>query len=134
MIVTRRDNFNLLTWRFNPLLCTIIHASVQWDFVFARRLLDNTETIERSGRKLNRGQQLLEETRAIGASVLEDLSSQGDAMRRARNRLRDTQDDLSTGSRILSNMIWRVASNKLLLFVVAAVIITLIGVVLYMLV
>ena len=52
------------------------------------RLLDNTETLERGGRKLNQGRRLLAETESIGVEVLSDLGTQRESIQRARNRVR----------------------------------------------
>ena len=51
------------------------------------RLLDNSESLERSSRKLDQGQELLTETEAIGASVLNDLEHQKEVLFRSRNRV-----------------------------------------------
>ena len=51
------------------------------------RLLDNTEALERGGRKLNIGQRLLAETEGVGAAVLEDLSRQRETMQHARAKV-----------------------------------------------
>ena len=51
------------------------------------RLLEDSETIDRSGRKLSRGRRLLEEARSTGAAVLGDLEHQRETLQRARNRV-----------------------------------------------
>ena len=114
------------------------------------RLLDNTETVERSGRKLEQGQQLLEESHDVGVTILNDLATQRETLTRARNRvsnkpsslsyssplkksiftsncfalqLRDTDSDLGTSSRILSGMIVRIQQSKIILSLIGAIII-----------
>ena len=52
------------------------------------RLIDNTETLERSSRKLDQGHILLHETESVGASVLTNLQHQREVLSRARNRVR----------------------------------------------
>ena len=52
------------------------------------RLLENTESLERSSRKLDQGQEILAETESIGASVLNDLEHQKEVLFRSRNRVR----------------------------------------------
>ena len=86
-------------------------------------LLDNTDTLERGSRKLERGHQLLVESETVGASILNDLSLQRDVLVRSRNRLRDTDDDLGTSSRILSGMILRIQQSKMVLAVIAVAIV-----------
>lgn len=55
----------------------------------AFRLLDNSEALERGGRKLNIGQRLLAETEGVGAAVLADLSRQRETMQHARAKVID---------------------------------------------
>ena len=52
------------------------------------RLIDNTENLERSTRKLDQGQELLQESESVGASVLVDLAHQREVLSRSRNRVR----------------------------------------------
>ena len=52
------------------------------------RLIENTESLERSSRKLDQGHDLLHETESVGASVLTDLQHQREVLSRARNRVR----------------------------------------------
>ena len=59
------------------------------------RLLDNTETVERSGRKLEQGQQLLEESHDVGVTILNDLATQRETLTRARNRVSNNTSSLS---------------------------------------
>jgi len=91
-----------------------------------QRLLDNTETMERSSRKLDHGQEMLEESQNVGVTILNDLALQRETISRARNRLRDTDDDLGTSSRILSGMIVRIQQSKIILSVIGAAILILI--------
>ncbi|XP_076368139.1 vesicle transport through interaction with t-SNAREs 1a isoform X4 [Tachypleus tridentatus] len=70
-----------------------------------QRLLDNTERLERSSRKLQAGYGLALETEQIGADVLNSLYSQRETIKKSRDRLRETDDDLGKSSRILSGMI-----------------------------
>merc|ERR1712038_1661200 len=83
------------------------------------RLLDNNESLERGGRKLNIGQRLLAETEGVGAAVLEDLSRQRETLQNARAKPRDTTADLQTSSKVLSKMLHRILQNRVVLFLVA---------------
>ena len=56
-------------------------------YLFSFRLIENTETMERSSRKLDQGRNLLEETQSVGASVLSDLENQRETLMRSRNRV-----------------------------------------------
>jgi len=91
-----------------------------------QRLLDNTETLERSGRKLEQGESMLAETEQVGAGVLSDLAFQREVLTRSRNRLRDTDQDLGTSSRILTGMIVRIQQSKIVLAVIGVVIVSVI--------
>ena len=60
----------------------VLHSSAK------DRLIDNTETLERSSRKLDQGHNLLHETESVGASVLTDLQHQREILSRSRNRVK----------------------------------------------
>ena len=51
------------------------------------RLLDNSERIERSNRKLEQGYRIAVETEQIGAQIMEDLHSQRQTIERSRDRV-----------------------------------------------
>lgn len=51
-------------------------------------LLDNSETLERAGRKLNDGYRVIVETEEIGNQVLKNLAEQRETIQRSRNRVR----------------------------------------------
>lgn len=53
-----------------------------------QRLLDNSERLERSGRKLEEGYRIVVETEEVGNQVLRDLNQQKETIRRARGRVR----------------------------------------------
>lgn len=52
-----------------------------------RRLLDNSERIERTGNRLADGYRTILETEQIGATVLQDLSEQREQIQRSRARV-----------------------------------------------
>lgn len=53
-----------------------------------RKLLDNTERLERTGKTLTEGYRVVLETEQIGAAVLQDLSVQRETIQRSRGRVR----------------------------------------------
>ena len=67
---------------------------------------------------------MLEESERVGAGVLSDLAYQREVLTRSRNRLRDTDGDLGTSSRVLSAMIVRIQSSKIVLAVIGVVIVS----------
>lgn len=85
-------------------------------------LLDNTEKLERSSRRLEAGYQIAVETEQVGQEILENLSHDREKIQRARERLRETDADLGKSSRILTGMLRRIIQNRILLFVLGAVI------------
>ncbi|XP_044294813.1 vesicle transport through interaction with t-SNAREs homolog 1A isoform X9 [Varanus komodoensis] len=68
-------------------------------------LLDNTERLERSSRRLEAGYQIAVETEQIGQDILENLSHDREKIQRARERLRETDANLGKSSRILTGML-----------------------------
>lgn len=52
-----------------------------------RRLLDNSERIERSGNRLADGYRTILETEQLGTAVLQDLSHQRETLQRSRSRV-----------------------------------------------
>ncbi|KAK3590957.1 hypothetical protein CHS0354_034529 [Potamilus streckersoni] len=95
------------------------------------RLLDNTEKLERSSRKLEHGYRVVLETEQIGAQVLEDLSAQRQTIERSRNRLNEMNTTLGRSSRVLSGMMKRLIQNKILLLVLGVVILVVIVLAIY---
>ncbi|XP_077114140.1 vesicle transport through interaction with t-SNAREs homolog 1A isoform X3 [Ranitomeya variabilis] len=70
-------------------------------------LLDNTEKLERSSRRLEAGYQIAVETEQVGQNILENLSQDREKIQRARDRLRETDTNLGKSSRILTGMLRR---------------------------
>uniref|UniRef100_A0A4W3I9H4 Vesicle transport through interaction with t-SNAREs 1A n=1 Tax=Callorhinchus milii TaxID=7868 RepID=A0A4W3I9H4_CALMI len=70
-------------------------------------LLDNTERLERSSRRLEAGYQITVETEQIGQEILENLHHDKEKIQRSRDRLRETDTNLGKSSRILSGMLRR---------------------------
>ncbi|KAJ8941581.1 hypothetical protein NQ314_010356 [Rhamnusium bicolor] len=85
-----------------------------------QRLLDNSETIERTGRKLEEGYRVIVETQEIGTQVLKNLGDQRETMQRSRTRLREADEELGRSGRIMNSMIMRSIQQKLVLFAVCA--------------
>lgn len=86
-----------------------------------RRLLDNSERIERTGNRLTEGYKTILETEQIGNAVLQDLSTQRETIKQSRSRLREADEDLRQSSRIMNSMIMRSLRERAVLFGVIAV-------------
>ncbi|XP_055639675.1 vesicle transport through interaction with t-SNAREs homolog 1A [Toxorhynchites rutilus septentrionalis] len=87
-----------------------------------RRLLDNSERLERTGNYLKDSYRVVLETEQIGTQVLQDLSEQRETIQRARGRLRETDAELGRSSRLLNSMILRALREKIVLISVAVAI------------
>ncbi|CAH0720556.1 unnamed protein product, partial [Brenthis ino] len=83
-----------------------------------RKLLDNTEHLERTGKNLNEGYRVVLETEQIGAAVLQDLSAQRETIQRSRGRLRETDEQLSRSSRLLNTLVVRALQERAVLALV----------------
>ncbi|XP_048123307.1 vesicle transport through interaction with t-SNAREs homolog 1A isoform X3 [Alosa alosa] len=70
-------------------------------------LLDNTEMLERSSRRLAAGYQIAVETEQVGQEILSNLHSDREKIQRSRDRLRETDANLGKSSRILTAMLRR---------------------------
>ncbi|XP_075698882.1 vesicle transport through interaction with t-SNAREs homolog 1A isoform X1 [Rhinoderma darwinii] len=86
-------------------------------------LLDNTERLDRSSRRLEAGYQVAVETEQIGQDILENLNQDREKIQRARDRLRETDTNLGKSSRILTGMLRRVIQNRVLLVVLGIIIV-----------
>ncbi|XP_034049153.1 vesicle transport through interaction with t-SNAREs homolog 1A isoform X1 [Thalassophryne amazonica] len=85
-------------------------------------LLDNTERLERSTRRLEAGYQIAVETEQVGQEILSNLNTDREKIQRARERLRETDSNLGKSSRILTGMLRRIIQNRVLVFVLGAII------------
>lgn len=94
-------------------------------------LLDNTERLERSSRRLEAGYQIAVETEQIGQNILENLNQDREKIQRARERLRETDTNLGKSSRILTGMLRRIIQNRLLVIVLGTIIVFTIALAIY---
>ncbi|KAK7919463.1 hypothetical protein WMY93_010747 [Mugilogobius chulae] len=94
-------------------------------------LLDNTERLERSSRRLEAGYQIAVETEQVGQEILSNLHSDREKIQRARERLRETDANLGKSSRILTGMLRRIIQNRVLVFILGAIILLVIILAIY---
>ncbi|KAI1732966.1 vesicle transport through interaction with t-SNAREs like protein 1A [Ditylenchus destructor] len=85
------------------------------------QLIENTERLDRTSRKIHDTYRVTVETEQIGSEVLGNLSQQREVLSRARDRMREADADLSRSNKVLSDMIRRVIQNRLVLLIVAVV-------------
>ncbi|KAI4456050.1 vesicle transport v-snare protein vti1-related [Holotrichia oblita] len=96
-----------------------------------QRLLDNSERMERTGKKLDEGYRVVLETQDIGTQVLQNLSEQRETIQRSRARLRDTNEELGRASRIMNTMIMRAIQQKVVLFTIGVCFVVAISIAIY---
>ncbi|XP_050664831.1 vesicle transport through interaction with t-SNAREs homolog 1A [Leptidea sinapis] len=77
-----------------------------------RKLLDNTERLERTGKNLTEGYQIVLETEQIGSMVLQDLHHQRETIQRSRSRLRNTDEQLNRSGRLVKTMLSRALQDR----------------------
>uniref|UniRef100_A0A8D0BXH5 Vesicle transport through interaction with t-SNAREs homolog 1A n=1 Tax=Salvator merianae TaxID=96440 RepID=A0A8D0BXH5_SALMN len=94
-------------------------------------LLDNTERLERSSRRLEAGYQIAVETEQVGQEILENLSHDREKIQRARERLRETDANLGKSSRILTGMLRRIIQNRILIVILGIIVIFAVVLVIY---
>ncbi|KAA0725061.1 Vesicle transport through interaction with t-SNAREs -like protein 1A [Triplophysa tibetana] len=94
-------------------------------------LLDNTESLERSSRRLDAGYQIAVETEQVGQEILTNLATDREKIQRSRDRLRETDANLGKSSRILTGMLRRIIQNRILVFILGAIILLTIVLALY---
>ncbi|XP_059158669.1 vesicle transport through interaction with t-SNAREs homolog 1A-like [Physella acuta] len=93
------------------------------------RLLDNSETLERTSRRLDHGYRIAIETEQMGSQILDDLHSQRQTITRSRGRLQEMDSALGKSSRLLSGMMHRVIQNRVMLL--GVMLIVLIAIILF---
>ncbi|OWF53325.1 vesicle transport through interaction with t-SNAREs homolog 1A-like [Mizuhopecten yessoensis] len=99
-----------------------------------KRLLDNTDALDRTSRRLDHGYRIALETEEMGAQVLQDLSGQRQTIQRSRNRLEEMNSGLGKSSRVLSGMMRRIIQNRLMLVIICAILLLVIGLAIYFIV
>ncbi|VDL92614.1 unnamed protein product [Schistocephalus solidus] len=95
-------------------------------------LLNNTQRVERTGRRLQEGLRTAYETEEIGGQILSDLDHQRDTLQRSRDRLRHANADLSKSSRIISSMYRRMIQNRAVLVAIGALMLLVLLAIIYL--
>ncbi|KAK5810155.1 t-SNARE [Linnemannia elongata] len=94
------------------------------------RLLNGTDRLAESSRRLQDSHKVALETESIGAGILGDLRGQREQIIHTRNTLLDADSSIDKASRTLKGMARRMATNKL---ITASIIIVLVGLILFVL-
>nr|XP_054773294.1 vesicle transport through interaction with t-SNAREs homolog 1A-like isoform X1 [Lytechinus pictus] len=95
------------------------------------RLLDNTERLERTSRKLDAGYKMTVETEQLGQDIMDNLHKDREKIDRSRNRLRDMDSNVGQSSRVLSAMMRRILQNRLIMLFLGLVILSVIILAIY---
>ncbi|KAG0289759.1 hypothetical protein BGZ97_006400 [Linnemannia gamsii] len=94
------------------------------------RLLNGTDRLAESSRRLQDTHKIALETESIGAGILGDLRGQREQIIHSRNTLLEADSSIDKASRTLKGMARRMATNKL---ITASIIIVLVGLILFVL-
>lgn len=86
-----------------------------------RKLLDNSERLERTGNELTNAYRLVIETEQIGTVITSNLAQQRESISRATYRLRETNADIGRSGRIVNMMYARIIRDKLLVYIIGLV-------------
>ncbi|XP_028138811.1 vesicle transport through interaction with t-SNAREs homolog 1A [Diabrotica virgifera virgifera] len=85
-----------------------------------QRLLDNSEKLERTSKKLEEGYRVIVETEEIGIDVLKNLGEQKESIQRSRQRLREADEELGRSGRLMNSMIMRTLQQKVVMYTICA--------------
>jgi len=88
-----------------------------------QRLLDQGDRLAASSARIKDALRTAEDTTAIGAQVAMNLEGQTNQMHKGLDKLGEINDKLSRGSKIMSGMARRVATNKLIMAVIVLVLV-----------
>jgi len=95
------------------------------------RYNEGFESLARAGQSVARSQRVAAETDEIGVQIIGDLDDQREALIRTKDKLKQTDADLSRSRKILNSMAIKVATNKLLLALIIFVELCILGAVIY---
>lgn len=96
------------------------------------RLLAVTEKLDSSTARIKAAQEMCYEAEEIGSSILTDLSSQSDQMRKMKGTVDHMNLDLNTSRRVLRSMGRRALANKMLMCLIIFILIGLIILIIYL--
>lgn len=130
------EDYNKSKIKPNPLLVDDSSSIDDFDIGITedqkRKLLDNSERLERTGNQLQEGYRIAIETEEIGTQVLQNLSNQRETIQRSRNRLRETNADLGRSSRLMNMMMMRGLRDKFALYIIGVVFVLAITLTIYL--
>lgn len=95
------------------------------------RLLQMNDTLERTSNTLVNTQQIAAETDEVSVAVVDELGTQRESLLRTKERLIDTDVNLTRSRKILLSMYRRVMTNKLILIVIIIMELLILGGIVY---
>jgi len=95
-----------------------IMSGASWEDETRRTVLEGRAILERTAESLARSQNTAAETERVGEEVVSELSAQRETLLRSRQRLTDTDQELSQTNILLRKMKLHVFTNKIILIVI----------------
>ncbi|KAJ6421611.1 hypothetical protein OIU84_028896 [Salix udensis] len=95
------------------------------------RLMTTTEKLNQSGDRIKDSRRTMLETEELGVSILQDLHQQRQSLLHAHNTLHGVDDNIGKSKRVLTAMSRRLNKNKWIIAAIAAVLVVVIGLILY---
>jgi vesicle transport through interaction with t-SNAREs protein 1 len=95
-----------------------IMSGFNWKDELQRTVLEGHATLERTAESLARSQRTAVATEQVGEEVVSELSAQRETLLRSKQRLADTDHELSQTHVLLRKMTLRVLTNKIILIVI----------------
>lgn len=91
-----------------------------------QQLLSGQDSLDRSSQRIRDSQRVANETESIGANILTDLRGQREQITNSRNTLLEADGYVDKSIRTLRSMTRRMAMNKVLTYLIIAVLVILI--------
>lgn len=107
-------------------------GSINWDSDHESTIQSTHGTLERASQSIARSTQVAVETEQIGTEVVGELSQQRETLLRTRQRITDTDAELSRAEVIMRKMACGVLSNKIILVLIILMEIAILGSVVYL--
>uniref|UniRef100_A0A803N299 Uncharacterized protein n=1 Tax=Chenopodium quinoa TaxID=63459 RepID=A0A803N299_CHEQI len=95
------------------------------------RLLMSTERLNQSTDRVRQSRMTMQETEAIGVSILEDLHSQRQSLLHAHNTLHGVDENVGRSKKILTAMSRRMNRNKWIIGTIIAVLVLVVVLIIY---
>ncbi|KAL4238678.1 Vesicle transport through interaction with t-SNAREs 1B [Mactra antiquata] len=95
------------------------------------RLMQGHQSLARTNESMARSHQVAAETDQVGVEILGELGRQREVLTRTKDRLHDTDSNLSKSRKILNTMAMRVMTNKMILIVIIILELGILGGVVY---